>query len=87
MRIRLTDGTRRIDIHADGTPLAHVEATAHRLLAALTPSDTAPEHPPFGFTPDDTPLDGTALSSDTERAEPYTEPGPDPDDTEWELKA
>ncbi|MFF9690243.1 hypothetical protein [Streptomyces sp. NPDC014623] len=91
MRVRLTDGTREIEIStAPGElhTLPDIEATALRLLHSLTPQttphpdDDAPR-PPFGYTPPtpiDTPLDGISLSSDTERAEPYAEPGRDEDD-------
>lgn len=70
MRVRLTDGTRQIDIRAPGATLADVEATARRLLDALPPGpDTPPAddtRPPFGYT-----LDGTSLGADTERADTY----------------
>lgn len=81
MRLRLTDGTRRLDITTpDDTPLDQLEATAHRLYAALTPD---PEQPtptthPIGFTPD---MDGVSLDATTERAEPYYD-GRDTDDDE-----
>lgn len=64
MRVRLTDGTRRVDIqtHPDEqTPLDHIEAAALRLLAALD-VEPEPEQPnPIGFV---------ALDSTIERADP-----------------
>lgn len=69
MRLRLTDGTRRLDITTpDHTPLEQLEATAHRLYTALTPDPEPPANPahPVGFT-----LDGVSLDATTERAEPY----------------
>ncbi|WP_327162093.1 hypothetical protein [Streptomyces zaomyceticus] len=77
MRVRLTDGTHRVEITAGKYTrrrLDDVEACALRILDALRdapPADAAPQ--PFGF-------EGTALGSDTERAEPYVEPGRDLDD-------
>lgn len=70
MRIRLTDGTRRLDITTpDATPLDQIETTALRLYAALTPDDEPPtQQPAFGYARD---LDGSSLDSTTERAEPY----------------
>ncbi len=76
MRIRLTDGTRRLDIEAKNTPLADLEATAHRLLAAMPPPPHDPPHTPhpIGFTPS---LDGISLDSTTERAAPEPDTCPD----------
>ncbi|MYT26114.1 hypothetical protein GTW69_38590 [Streptomyces sp. SID7760] len=81
MRIRLTDGTRRIDIQTSNTPLADVEAIAIRLLAAMPhPPQDPPDTPhPIGFTPD---LHGVSLDSTTERADPEPDTCPDPDDGE-----
>lgn len=64
MRIRLTDGTRHLDLRLpDDTPLADAEATTTRLYAALT-SDQPATRPAFGYARD---LDGISLDSDTER--------------------
>ncbi|MFE5658358.1 hypothetical protein ACFQ9H_19475 [Streptomyces sp. NPDC056517] len=77
MRLRLTDGTHRVDITAGKytrRKLDDAEACALRILDALRaapPTDGAPQA--FGF-------EGTALGSDTERAEPYIEPGRDLDE-------
>ncbi|MGO4630513.1 hypothetical protein AB4225_06150 [Streptomyces sp. 2RAF24] len=89
MRVRITDGTREVELASRRATLPELEATALRLLAAIppvgddntpTPDDDTPHpHPaPLGFT-----LDGVSLSSDTERAEPYVEPGREHDDDEW----
>jgi hypothetical protein len=69
MRVRLTDGTRHIDIHAPSATLADIEATTLRLLTALPPPDSTPPtedtpRDPFGFT-----LDGTSLGADADRAD------------------
>ncbi|MFJ8760826.1 hypothetical protein [Streptomyces cyaneofuscatus] len=89
MRVRLTDGTRTVDIST--TPneqhtLDQIEATAVRLLTALDrepkTDDTEPRRAPVGFTaaPD---LDGVALGAEAERSdqakrpERYTEWGED----------
>ncbi|MFJ9979681.1 hypothetical protein [Streptomyces cyaneofuscatus] len=81
MRVRLTDGTRRVDITTgpdEQHTLEQVEATAVRLLAALdrepNTSDTEPRRAPVGFTaaPD---LDGLALSADAERSDQAARPG------------
>lgn len=67
MRIRLTDGTRAVDIRTpDGTPLPDAEGVALRLYAALTDGEQAEQRAPFGFG---THLDGVALDSTVERAE------------------
>ncbi|MFF5285202.1 hypothetical protein [Streptomyces sp. NPDC013171] len=93
MHLHLTDGTHDIEIDTPpgrGAPsLRDIEDTAHRLidhLRAPHPDRAAADSPhPFGFTHrtttgDDTALDGIALGSDTERAEPYIEPGRELDD-------
>ncbi|EST22784.1 hypothetical protein [Streptomyces niveus] len=80
MRVRLTDGTREVEIEGrTTTPLADLEATALRLFAVLDrePADE-PQRAPIGFTPD---LDGVALSSDTERSDQDARPERF---TEWE---
>ncbi|THA56115.1 hypothetical protein [Streptomyces sp. A1136] len=81
MRIRLTDGTRHIDIQAADTPLTQLEATALHLLAALPPPLTdppdTPQPHPIGFTCD---VQGVSLDSTTERADPEPETLADPDD-------
>ncbi|MGC4946187.1 hypothetical protein ACLQ2N_08270 [Streptomyces sp. DT224] len=92
MRVRLTDGTRTVDISTEPRehlPLDQIEATALRLMQALPPRTTphtyADPHPgddtpvPFGYQPP-ADLDGTSLGSDLERAEPYIEPGRDDDE-------
>lgn len=67
MRVRLTDGTREVEIRApSSTPLPTLEDTARRLLTALGDTDPDTEQPrTFGFGS----LDGVALDSTTERAE------------------
>ncbi|MDX3027490.1 hypothetical protein [Streptomyces scabiei] len=92
MRIRITDGTHEVEIKAKGysrRKLDDAEAAALRMLEALRdprPTDTTGTS--FGFTTGQA-LDGVALDSSTERAEPHAEPGRDePDDAdEWILKA
>ncbi|MFI5808993.1 hypothetical protein [Streptomyces sp. NPDC051561] len=74
MRVRLTDGTRRVDIHThpdEQTPLDHIEATALRLLAALGP-EPEPSSNPIGFV---------ALDSTLERADPDDEYDTEDDET------
>ncbi|MFD0078219.1 hypothetical protein ACFVIY_37960 [Streptomyces sp. NPDC127166] len=94
MRLHLTDGTLGIEIDTPpgrGAPsLRDIEDTARRLIDHMRAPHPDSTHPaddthPFGFThrtaaDDDTALDGIALGSDTERAEPYIEPGRDLDD-------
>ncbi|WP_329032245.1 hypothetical protein OIE71_04695 [Streptomyces sp. NBC_01725] len=80
MRVRLTDGTRTLDIRAKGVTLDQLEATTLRLLAALPPppEQTHPTPTPFGYTAD---LDRIALDSSAERAEPAVDTLlPDEDD-------
>ncbi|MFF2189255.1 hypothetical protein [Streptomyces sp. NPDC058155] len=69
MRVRLTDGTRSLDIRAEGATLDQLEATTLRLLAALPPppEQTHPTPTPFGYTAD---LDRVSLDANTERAAP-----------------
>lgn len=88
MRVRLTDGTRRVDISTrpdEQHTLEQIEATAVRLLTALDreqPVDDEQHRTPIGFMPQPN-LDGVALSADTERSdqdarpERYTEWGDD----------
>ncbi|MFI7239682.1 hypothetical protein [Streptomyces cyaneofuscatus] len=80
MRVRLTDGTRRVDISTgpdEQHTLDQIEATAVRLLTALdrepNTTDTEPRRAPVGFTaaPD---LDGVALGADTERSDQVARP-------------
>ncbi|MGW1587307.1 hypothetical protein [Streptomyces sp. NPDC002386] len=80
MRVHLSDGTHEIEIEADGrgAPTLHeIEQTAARLLDRLRTTPTTepePERKPFGFArrdQDGGSLDGVALDSSTERAEPY----------------
>lgn len=67
MRIRLTDGTREVEVEADdGTPQG-LEETALRLFEATHPS-TVEISPSFGFARQ---LDGVTLDSQTERADQY----------------
>ncbi|MFG2458141.1 hypothetical protein ACGFWE_13870 [Streptomyces sp. NPDC048523] len=71
MRVRLTDGTREVEIKTDGTAddaplLRQIERTARRLLDAMpAPHHAAPQR--FGFGRD---LDRIALDSVAERADP-----------------
>lgn len=84
MRVRLTDGTREVEIETRTATLPDIEAAALRMLTALgpEPTDDEPNRTPIGFTsqPD---LDRLALSADTERSdqderpERYTEWGDD----------
>jgi hypothetical protein len=72
MRIRIGDGTRKVEIKAKGYSrrrLDDAENAALRLLDALRPEQPAEPDTTFGFTSD------VALDSNTERAEVYTEPG------------
>lgn len=83
MRVRLTDGTRTVDIRThpgEQTRLDHIEATALRLLTALDrePADDDARHP-IGFSGD---LDRIALDSLVERSDqddpdPYDDPEDD----------
>lgn len=82
MRLRLTDGTLQVEITAGKytrRKLDDVEACALRILDALRDAPPVDGAPPFGFTRS-ADLDGTTLGSDTERAEPYVEPGRDLDE-------
>lgn len=74
MRVRLTDGTREVELEATDTPLHDLESTALRLLAAIHPPPDEQTPHPIGFAPS---LDGVALDSHIERAEP---PDTDQDD-------
>ncbi|MFM9637617.1 hypothetical protein [Streptomyces turgidiscabies] len=74
MRVRLTDGTREVEIRTDGTAddaplLRQIERTARRLLAAMPtpPHHAAPQRFGFGRQLD---LDRVALDSVAERADP-----------------
>ncbi|MFF9088636.1 hypothetical protein ACF1BE_19830 [Streptomyces sp. NPDC014991] len=75
MRVRLSDGTREVEVEADTGPkddtarsLALLADTARRLYETVAPP-TAPDRPtPFGYGRD---LDGISLDATTERAEPY----------------
>lgn len=72
MRVRLTDGTREVEIRTDGTAddaplLRQIERTARRLLKAMpAPHHAAPQR--FGFGRD-LDLDRVALDSVAERAD------------------
>ncbi|MFB6875682.1 hypothetical protein [Streptomyces sp. NPDC056323] len=78
MRVRLTDGTRKIDIST--TPderhtLEQIEATAVRLLTALDYEPADEQHrAPIGFAALDLDLDRVSLDSTTERADQDDEP-------------
>lgn len=79
MRVRLSDGTHEIELDTGDTPLPEIEATLGRLLDRLRGTPEQPDQgQPFGFTGRD--LDGVALDSTTERAEPYD----DGRDTEYD---
>lgn len=79
MRVRLTDGTREVDImtRPDEQPtLDQIEATAVRLLTALDrepADDDEPSRTPIGFTVQHD-LDRIALDSTIERADQDDEP-------------
>lgn len=84
MRVRLTDGTHEIELDTGRAhpPLPEIEATLGRLLDRLRATPEQPDQgQPFGFTSRD--LDGVALDSTTERAEPYDD-GRDQDDDDTE---
>lgn len=73
MRVRLTDGTREVEIRTDGATddlplLRQIERSARRLLDAMPapPRPTAPV--PFGFT-GQRDLDGVTLDSSHERSD------------------
>ncbi|MEV8394817.1 MULTISPECIES: hypothetical protein [unclassified Streptomyces] len=78
MRIRLTDGTREVEIRTEPgeqqLTLDQVEATAVRLLTALDrePADE-PSRTPFGFTAQYD-LDRVSLDSLVERSDQDDEP-------------
>jgi hypothetical protein len=77
MRIRITNGAHEVEIKAKGYSrrrLDDTEAAALRMLDALRDTRTADPSATFGFTTDHT-LDGVAVDSTTERADPHTEPG------------
>jgi hypothetical protein len=85
MRVRLTDGQHEVEIQAKGysrRQLDDAEAAALRILDALRSDQPEQRGTTFGFTADHT-LDGTALDSSTERADPYDE-GRDQDDEDDE---
>lgn len=74
MRVRLTDGTREIEITTDGTAddpplLRQIERTARRLLDAMPtpPHHAAPQRFGFGRQLD---LDRVSLDSSLERSDP-----------------
>ncbi|MGW6531461.1 hypothetical protein [Streptomyces venezuelae] len=77
MRVRITDGTREVDIRCDDAPtrpgrtpsptLTEVEDAARRLMQAMTVSE-APHANPVGFTVD-TSLDSTTERSDQDQYE------------------
>ncbi|MFF7365633.1 hypothetical protein [Streptomyces sp. NPDC008125] len=84
MRVRLTDGTRRVDISTgpgERATLDHLEAAAVRLLTALDrePADDTEQRAPIGFTPQLT-LDGVSLDSVIERSDQDDEQYVDPED-------
>lgn len=85
MRIRLTDGTRVVDVRTpDTTPLPDAEGVALRLYAALTEgSEQAEQRAPFGFGMH---LDGTALDSNIERAEQRDESDLDDDEVSHDAE-
>ncbi|MER7350938.1 hypothetical protein ABT390_36645 [Streptomyces aurantiacus] len=73
MRVRLTDGTREVDITAKGSDpalLRQAERTARRLLDAMQ-TEPSTSRGAFGFGRH---LDGVALDSATERADQDDEP-------------
>lgn len=83
MRVRLTDGTREVDITLKGSDpaqLRQAERTARRLLDAMHTEPRA-GNDSFGYGRH---LDGVALDSTTERAdqddEPYVDEQYDEDD-------
>lgn len=79
MRVRLTDGTREVEITTPSrTPLPQIEDTARRLYALTSPNPEQDSTAGFGFGRD---LDGVSLDSNTERAEPYDN-GRDTDEDE-----
>lgn len=81
MRIRLTDGTHEVEIKAKGyrrRRLDDAEASALRMLDALRSTEPTNAGRTFGFTPSHG-LDGVALDSTTERAEPFLEADCDDD--------
>ncbi|MFD9212078.1 hypothetical protein ACFVY9_02960 [Streptomyces sp. NPDC059544] len=86
MRVRLSDGTHEIEVdtgRAGDTALPEIEATLGRLLDRLRGTPEQPDREqPFGFTGRD--LDGVALDSSTERAEPYDDGRDQDDETEDE---
>lgn len=81
MRVRLTDGTREVEIRAEGEDeprlLRQMERTARRLLTALTPQHD-PTPSAFGFGRHLN-LDRIALDSTIERAD-QDEPDLDDED-------
>lgn len=81
MRVRLTDGTRDVDIRVKGsTPalLRQAERTARRLLAAMH-SEPTTSNGSFGFGRH-LDLDGVALDSTIERADQDNEPDHEDED-------
>lgn len=85
MRIRLTDGTREVDIRTpDGTPLPDAEGAALRLYTALDTGEQTEQRAPFGYGRD---LDGTALDSTIERAEQPDESDLDDDEVTSDARS
>lgn len=83
MRVRLTDGTREVDIKTDGAAddpalLRQIERTARRLYAAL-PTEPTVSRSPFGFGRH-LDLDGVALGSQAELADQDDDPDLDDED-------
>ncbi|AZM53326.1 hypothetical protein DMA15_12620 [Streptomyces sp. WAC 01529] len=84
MRVRLTDGTREVEIRTDGSTddpalLRQIERTARRLLDAMPapPHTTSPT--PFGFGRQ-LDLDRVALDSTLERSDQDEDDLDDEDD-------
>jgi hypothetical protein len=79
MRIRITDGTREVEIRAKGYSrrrLDDAENAALRMLDVLRAEQPSESGTGFGFASD------AALDSSVERAEAYVEAGREADDCE-----
>lgn len=84
MRVRLTDGSREVEIRTDGSTddpalLRQIERTARRLLDAMPAPQPITSTTAFGFARQ-LDLDRVSLDSTTERSDQDDEPELDDED-------